>query len=223
MRDRQYFCKVSSTIAWSSTRNTKSRTKLYVHIDWIWRYIIRLVISFGILRIDMSIFSCHVTRRSHDRSCEKQFFESRSFIILHYEHLYDIDDCFFFKSLMISHLQGLQFELYLSSSTHTYKMSYNMITFIDSPSFDTKLQYVCWSRSSLIQMFCSHNYHNRLNPRRVFLRIIMNTIDWFFVKKIDEILCTNVVFRVRATMYWFYQIAIVRHAFQSYSVFAILH
>ena len=59
-----------------------------VHIEWIWRYMIRLGISFDILWTGMRIFSCHVTRRSHDRSTE-----SRSFIILHDQHLDDIDDC----------------------------------------------------------------------------------------------------------------------------------
>ena len=56
---------------------------------------IRLGISFDILWIGIRIFSCHVKRRSHDRSFEKEYIESRSFIILHVEHLDDIDDCAF--------------------------------------------------------------------------------------------------------------------------------
>ena len=91
-----------------------------------------------------------------------------------------------------------------------------MITFIDSPSFDTKLKYVCWSRSSLIQIFCSYVFS-------VSSWILLIDSHWFFVKKNDEILYTDVVFRVRATMYSFHQIAVIRHVFQSYSVFAILH
>ena len=54
---------------------------------------IRLGISFDILWTDMRIFSCNVTRRSYDRSSEKEYIESRSFIILHDEHLDDIVDC----------------------------------------------------------------------------------------------------------------------------------
>ena len=52
--------------------------------------------------------------------------------------------------------------------------------------------FTLWSHSSTVLLstrnsnMCvdhlHHWYHNRLNPRRVFLRTIMNTIDWFFVK-----------------------------------------
>ena len=126
---------VSSTIAWSSTGNTKSRTKSYVHIEWIWRYMIRLGISFDILWIDMRIFSCHHS--------------SRSIICM-------ISMIAIFKTIYRYH--GVFIICNSNSIDHhpmiLTKWSDNIFTIIDSPDIDTKLKYVCWSRSSLIQMFC---------------------------------------------------------------------
>ena len=179
---------VSSTNAWSSRRKMKSRTKLYDHIDWIWRCMIRLGISFDILWIDMRIFSCHVTLRSHDRSIE-----SRSFIILHDEHLDDFDDFFKITDDITSSRIAIRIIFII---IHSYLQNVWQYDHIHRQSFFRHETQICvLSRSSLIQMFCSYNYHNRVNPRRVFsVSSWILSIDshWFFVKFFDQY-CTRIL------------------------------
>ena len=119
-----WYWSVSSLKTWSLRRKTYWLIDLHVPIDRIWRYMIRLGISFNILWTSMRILSCYDIRRLHHRSCE--YFISRSHGVLSRSmmntFLISIIDC------TLNHIWYLIFDLCistflsrlscLSSSTH---------------------------------------------------------------------------------------------------------